>query len=286
MVVSDLLKEGIQILGNREYSNPQLEARMILAKLLNVDKSYIYAHDDEEISNSIEEEFINIMKIRAKGYPIQYILKEKEFMGLDFYVDQGVLIPRPDTEILVEYLIEYINSNHGDEKINVLDLGIGSGAIGLSLAHYCKNIFLYASDISQDAIRISNINKDRFKLDNVKILEGDLFEAVEKMEKNFNIIVSNPPYIESKEIDKLQAEVKDYEPMLALDGGDDGLKYYRDISKRAKDFLSSKGLLIYEIGYNQGKEVSEIMRKEDYKEIQVLKDLQALDRIVLGRWGV
>lgn len=286
MVVADLLRLGIEILGKREFTNEQLEVRMILAKLLNVDKSYIYAHEDKELSDSVVEEFISIMKTRADGYPIQYILKEKEFMGLDFYIDQGVLIPRPDTEILVEYLIDYIKTNYGNEDIKILDLGIGSGAIGLSLAYYCKNIFLYASDISPEAIRISKINKDRFKLDNVKILEGDLFEPFEKLEKTFQIIVSNPPYIESKEIDRLQTEVKDYEPMLALDGGADGLKYYRDISKRAKEFLESGGLLIYEIGYNQGRQVSDIMRSEDYKDIQVLKDLQGLDRVVLGRWGV
>lgn len=286
MVVGEALKLGVQILGEREYTNANLEVRLILAKLLNVDKSYIYAHVDEEINPSIEAEFISIMKERAKGYPIQYILKEKEFMGLDFYVQEGVLIPRPDTEILVEYIIEYIHGNHRGERINILDLGIGSGAIGLSIAHFCKEAFVYATDISDDAIKVSNINKNRFKLDNVKILKGNLFEPVINMKDSFEIIVSNPPYIESKEIDRLQAEVKDYEPMLALDGGVDGLVYYRDISKNAKEFLKDGGLLIYEIGYNQGEEVSYIMDKQGYKDIKVLKDLQGLNRVVLGRRGV
>lgn len=286
MVIEEILKLGIDILGNREYINANLEVRLILAKLLNVDKTYIYAHGNEEISKSIEDEFINIMKMRAKGYPIQYILKEKEFMGLDFYIDEGVLIPRPDTEILVEYIIDYINSNYKNENINILDLGMGSGAIGLSIAHYCKDSFVYATDVSQKAINVSNINKNRFKLDNAELLKGNLFEPVENMKSNFEIIVSNPPYIESKEIDRLQTEVKDYEPMLALDGGEDGLEFYRDISKKAKEFLTCGGLLIYEIGYNQGKEVSHILYENDYRHIEILKDLQGLDRVVLGKWGV
>lgn len=286
MVVGEALKLGIEILGKREYTNANLEVRLILARLLNVDKSYIYAHEDKEISPSLEAEFINIMKERAKGYPIQYILKEKEFMGLDFYIEEGVLIPRPDTEILVEYIIEYIHENHRNEKINILDLGIGSGAIGLSIAHFCKEAFVFATDISDHAIKVSNINRNRFELDNVRILKGNLFEPVSNMKNSFQIILSNPPYIESKEIGRLQPEVKDYEPMLALDGGEDGLIYYRDISKNAKDFLKSGGLLIYEIGYNQGDEVSAIMDKEGYKDIKVLKDLQGLNRVVLGRRGV
>lgn len=285
MVIAELLELGMEILGQREYINEQLEVRLILAKLMEVDKSYIYAHEDLEVDKELEDKFLETMKKRSQGYPIQYILNEKEFMGLDFYLDEGVLIPRPDTENLVEYVIDYINENYKDRRVNVLDLGIGSGAIGLSIAHFCKQSYVYATDVSQDAIKVSGINKKRFKLDNVEILMGNLFEPVSNMKDFFDIIVSNPPYIESHEISKLQSEVKDYEPIMALDGGEDGLKYYRDISRDAKEFLRHGGLLIYEIGYNQAKKVSDILIDENYRDIEIIKDLQGLDRVILGRWG-
>ena len=285
MVIGELIEIGISILGDMDYTNTKLEARLILSKLLNVDKSYIYAHEDMEINQSVEEEFIRIMKKRATGYPIQYILKEREFMGLDFHVDEGVLIPRPDTETLVEYLIDYINENYKNENIRLLDLGLGSGAIGLSIAHYCKNVTVYGSDISPKAIEVSNWNKERFKLKNVKILEGNLFQPIKDMKNSFEIIVSNPPYIESDQIKGLQTEVKDYEPLQALDGGGDGLEFYREISRQAKVFLKNTGLLIYEIGHNQAKEVSHILDKEAYDHIEIIKDLNGKDRVVLGKRG-
>lgn len=286
MVVKDLLKIGIEILGDMEYGNPQLEVRLILGKLLGVDKSYLYAHDDLEIDRDLEKEFISLMEKRAEGYPISYLLREKEFMGLDFHVEEGVLIPRPDTEILVEYVIEYINRKYKDKNIRILELGIGSGAIGLSIAYYCKNVEIYATDISKKAIQVSNINKEKFRLENVRILEGDLFKPVEDMKEGFDIILSNPPYIESEVIGGLQREVKDFEPMLALDGGEDGLVFYKEISKKAKEFLRSGGLLIYEIGYNQAEAVGNILDGENYRDIEIIKDLQGLDRVVLGIRGL
>lgn len=286
MVVKDLLKIGIEILGDMEYGNPQLEVRLILGKLLGVDKSYLYAHDDLEIDEDLEKEFISLMEKRAEGYPISYLLREKEFMGLDFHVEEGVLIPRPDTEILVEYVIEYINRKYKDKDLRILELGIGSGAIGLSIAYYCKNVEVYATDISKKAIQVSNINKEKFRLENVRILEGDLFKPVEDMKEGFDIILSNPPYIESEVIGGLQREVKDFEPMLALDGGEDGLVFYKEISKKAKEFLRSGGLLIYEIGYNQAEAVGNILDGENYRDIEIIKDLQGLDRVVLGIRGL
>lgn len=285
MVIGEIIELGVSILGQMDYTNTKLEARLILSKLLNVDKSYIYAYEDMEIDQSVKEEFIRIMEKRATGYPIQYILNEREFMGLDFHIDEGVLIPRPDTETLVEYVIDYIKENYRNEHIKLLDLGLGSGAIGLSIAHYCKNVTVYGTDISPKAIEVSNRNKERFKLKNITILEGDLFQPVEDMKNSFEIIVSNPPYIESQEIKGLQTEVKDYEPLQALDGGEDGLKYYREISIKAKEFLKNTGLLIYEIGHKQAKEVSHILDKEAYEDIEIIKDLNGKDRVVLGKRG-
>ena len=284
MVINELIKLGVEELKDREFSNPMLETRLILAKLLNVDKSFVYAYGEKEVSGEVADKFIMMIKQRSKGYPFQYLMNEKEFMGLDFYIEEGVLVPRADTEILVEYVIDYINEEYKDQNIKVLDLGIGSGAISLSIANRFPNILVYGVDIDSIPIRVANINKKRFNLSNVEFLMGDMFEPIEKIgaKKVFQIIASNPPYIPKDEIEKLQDEVKTYEPRLALDGGDDGLKFYREITSKSREYLVENGLLIYEIGFNQANDVKSILIQEGFKDIKILKDLQGLDRVVLG----
>ena len=284
MDINSLLKKGVNIIGEMEYGNPHLEAVLVLAKLLKVDKVYIYIHGEKEVEPEIEQEFIKLMEKRATGYPIQYILNEKEFMGLDFYIEEGVLIPRPDTEILVEYLLTFIDEKYDKRPINLLDLGFGSGAIALSVAYYRKNVNVYGVDVGDISMKVACINKDRFNLNNVKLYKGDLFHGIEGlgMEGKFHIIASNPPYISDEEIKKLQREVKEYEPIEALSGGEDGLDYFRKIIPKSKDYLCPQGLLILEIGYNQGKAVKDMFVKEGFKDIEILKDLQGLDRVVLG----
>ena len=212
-----------------DYKAELTEAIMILSKLMKVDKSYIYTHIDEDLSEEIVCDFNYIMDKRKQGHPIQYLLGEKEFMGLSFIVGKGVLVPRNDTEVLVEYLIDYIK----DDRKKVLDIGFGSGTIGLSLAYYCKGIDLTGVDISEDAVRIANKNREKFGLENVKLLKGNLFDPIG--EDKFHIIVSNPPYIPNWEIEKLEIQVKDHEPRIALDGGEDGLDFYRRITKDSKN---------------------------------------------------
>lgn len=281
MVINQLLKVGLEKLSGREFSNPQLEVRLILSKLLNVDKTYIYAFGDREVPEEVADEFLRLVDKRSSGYPFQYLIGEKEFMGLDFYLEEGVLVPRPDTEILVEYVLEHIKALKTD-NIKVLDLGIGSGAISLSIAYSCPQVYVYGVDIDDIPIRVSNINKERFGLKNVELLKGDLFQPLKEMKISFHIIASNPPYIPKAVIETLQDEVKNFEPRLALDGGEDGLDFYREISQKAKDFLVDKGLLIFEIGHDQGEAVRKIMEKDGYYNIEVKKDLQGLDRIVVG----
>lgn len=257
---------------------------MVISKLLKVDKSYIYTYGDKVVEDEVKDNYIDIMENIKSGYPIQYILGEREFMGLDFYLEEGVLIPRPDTEILVEYIIDYAKKRYGDENIKILDLGIGSGAISLSVAHYLKNTIVYGVDISEMAIKVANINKDRFKLSNVEFYKGDLFQALTglSLEGEFHIIASNPPYIATKEIQNLDIKVRGFEPRLALEGGLDGLDFYRKITPMSKKYLQNQGLLIYEIGYDQGEKVKDILTLEGFKEVKILKDLQGLDRVVLG----
>lgn len=260
------------------------ESILILSELLNEDKSYIFTYGDREISDSIGKDFLRLTEKRLRGYPIQYILGHREFMGLDFLVEEGVLIPRGDTETLVEYIIKYINEKYSEKPVNILDLGFGSGAISLSLAYYCKRANVYGVDISDQAYKLANKNKARLGLDNVVFLKGDLFQALEhnNINTSFNIIVSNPPYIESDEISTLDIGVRDYEPRLALDGGEDGLDFYREISSKASAYLVDNGLLIYEIGYRQAEDVKEIMLKNDFRDINVIKDLSGNNRVVMG----
>lgn len=278
MVINDLI---------RESKIDRLETILIICKLLDVDKSYIYTYGEKEIADDVSLKFLELMEKRHSGYPIQYILGEREFMGLDFYLEEGVLVPRPDTEILVEYIIDYIKKHHKEDNINVLDIGIGSGAISLSIASYLKNTKVFGIDISDTAIKVANINKEKFKLSNVNFYKGDLFKALEglNMEYKFDIIVSNPPYIKSEEITSLDIQVKDHEPMLALDGGLDGLDFYRRITEGSLEYLKDNSLLIYEIGYEQSKEVEDILRLWGFKDISTLKDLQGHDRVVLGIKG-
>lgn len=282
MEINQLLKIGVDIIKDRDYGNPLLEATMVLEDLLKVDRIYIYTRGKDRLGKDIRDRFLELMNLRASGYPIQYILGRQDFMGLDFYIEEGVLIPRSDTEILVEYVLKYIDENHGKEKIKVLDLGFGSGAIALSLAYYKKHIKVYGIDNSDLAMKVASINKDRFNLDNVQLYKGDLFEDL-NMEGDFHIIISNPPYIPSEEIERLQTEVKAFEPRTALDGGRDGLDYYRQLVPGFKKYLRPQGLLIFEIGHDQGQAVKNLMLDGGLEDINILQDLQGLDRVVYGR---
>lgn len=257
---------------------------LIVCKLLNVDKSYVFTYGDSKVSDSVGKDFLNLSRKRELGYPMQYILGTKEFMGIDFYVEEGVLIPRNDTETIVEYIIQYIRDNYKNEYVKLLDIGVGSGAISLSIAYYCKNAFVYGVDISNKALGIAEKNKKIQGIQNVEFMQGDLFNTLKDkdLKEQLHIIVSNPPYIESEIIETLDKEVKDFEPRLALDGGADGLDFYRRITLDSREFLKPKGLLIYEIGYNQGNSVKDILENASFKDVAILKDLSGNDRVVLG----
>lgn len=281
MVINELIVKGMALIKGIEYSNPRLESILILSQLLNVDKSYIYIHGDKNIDDNIANEFIDIINRRIKGYPLQYLLKQEDFMGLNFYIEEGVLIPRSDTEIMVEFIIDYINKH--DSK-NVLDIGVGSGAISLSIAKYCSDAMVYGIDIEDIPIKVANINKERLSIENVAFFKGDLFQALveNNIDEKFHIAVSNPPYIKTKDIEDLQVEVREHEPLVALDGGGDGLDFYRRISKDALNYLLPNGILIYEIGYDQGPQVKDILYNEGFNNISILKDYQGHDRVVYG----
>lgn len=304
--IGELIKLGMETLGEGEYNNPLLDSQLLLCYVLNVDKIYTYTHKDQEVSSQSVDKFLKLIDKRKSGYPLQYILENQEFMGLDFFVKEGVLIPRPDTEILVEYIIDLINKGHFNNKgsLKIVDIGTGSGAITLSLAHYIENSHIYSIDISDIALQVATENSKRLGLESkVTFLKGDLLEPLDKLglHQSIDIIVSNPPYIPTRDIDGLQKEVAECEPMTALDGGEDGLDYYRRIIQESSQYLVEGGVLAFEIGYNQGNEVKELMSGTKGQEpcpsqskknrpcclrcfegIKIIKDLAGHDRVVVG----
>ncbi len=273
MVISQLVRET----AKRLSENPLFEAEQMVMAVCNLDRTELVLKGRNEASEEEKEKVNDMVLRRLKGEPLQYIIGECEFMSLKFYTERGVLIPRSDTETLVEKILDFTDEN---KEYKVLDICTGTGCIGISIANYRKKAEVKLLDISDIAI---NLAKRNIILNNVN---DRVFAEKEDILKDYpkdkyDIIVSNPPYIESDVIDTLQVEVKDYEPHLALDGGKDGLIFYRRIADIAPKMLNVGGILAFEIGYNQGSKVLEIMKKSFYN-IQIIKDLCGNDRVVIG----
>ncbi len=253
-----------------------LDARLLLEECCGTDRNHLLVHGDDSVTVEQHEQYVNWIEKRSGHIPLQHILGYQEFMGLRFEVDDSVLIPRQDTETLVE---EVLRSLH--DGMSLLDMCTGSGCILLSLLKYsngCKGI---GCDISEKAIEKARINAGNLGLE-AEFLQSDLFENVSG---KYEIIVSNPPYIPSGEIPGLMEEVKDHDPAAALDGGEDGLFFYREIIPRAKEYLYPGGMLFLEIGCEQGADVKELMEQAGYKDILVCEDFTGRDRVVSGRFG-
>lgn len=275
MTIKEVISKGMIILKGNNVDSPKLKARLLLQYILKKPRQYLIVYDNEEVGKKEQwEYFVNIEKI-SNGVPLQHITHHQEFMKMDFYVDENVLIPRPDTEILVEEVIK-IASKMNEPKI--LDLCTGSGAIAISIAKNVPNAKIYAIDISQKAVDIAKKNAKELET-NVEFIKSNLFNKIDKVK--FDIIVSNPPYIKKDVIKCLSKEVQK-EPELALDGGIDGLDFYRKISTQAIDYLKLGSFLCFEIGYDQKDEVMEILKKQDqYTGTYCKKDLGGNDRIIV-----
>ena len=278
MKIEDLLRIGLEELKNIDEAD--LKLKMILSNLLEEDKSYLVIHKDREISGNIEAEFLNCVERLKQGEPVQYIIGKTEFYGLEFFVNSDVLIPQPDTEILVEEVIDIYNKSFSNynENVTILDLCTGSGAIAVSLKKNLENTEVFASDISIKALEIAKKNADKNNTE-ITFIESNLFENINT---KFDIIVSNPPYIERVVLKTLSEEVK-HEPVLALDGGEDGLDFYRKIAEEAKNYLKENGILAIEIGFDQKDSVTKLLEQEGYKDIYSKKDYSGNDRIVVGK---
>lgn len=276
MNVKELRHSVKNFLELKDCNFSDADVTLILMKVLNISKTQMLL-GDKVVTSKEEDAVFECAKRLAVGEPVQYIINECEFMSLPFYVERGVLIPRDDTEILVEEVIRRLDK---DVKLSVADLCCGSGCIGISIAKYMKNIQMHFYDISETAIRVTGKNAEK--------LIGDRDYCITQMDlindfptEYFDCVVSNPPYIESCEIDNLEEKVKCFEPKEALDGGDDGLIFYERISSAAR--LKNGGIIAFEIGYNQGDAVSEILHRNGYSHIEILKDIEDRDRVVIAR---
>lgn len=276
MKIRELLKNGTIKLTEKKIEDAISKVRILLIYELQIQNQCLAVHLDEEASAEVAEKFEKHLEELISGKPIQYITNSQGFFGLDFYVDENVLIPQPDTEILVEEVIEICK--YREDVPRILDICTGSGAIAVALAKQMK-AEMVASDISPKALEIAKKNAEKHRA-KIEFLESDMFE---KINQKFDIIVSNPPYIETKTIENLSPEVKN-EPKIALDGGEDGLKFYRILAEEAKDYLEKNGILAVEIGYNQRENVIGIFQNAGFCEIYAKQDLAGNDRIVVGKW--
>lgn len=287
-----LVKEGEYKLAKAFCMDAKIDAEALFCFLTGMDKVGLFLRANEEVDEETEAKYMELIKRRAERIPLQHITGVQEFMGHTFKVDPNVLIPRQDTETLVEEAARTIQKNpkekltfmqklRGAAEWEVLDLCCGSGAIGISLAKICSNIKVTASDISASAIAVASENAAALRT-KVKFVKGDMFKP--HVGSKFDIIVSNPPYIRTAMISILQEEVKAHEPLTALDGGRDGLDFYRIIVDQAAEYLKPGGFLMLEIGHDQG-EVLRKMLKDDgrYTPAEVIKDLPGKDRVVKCR---
>ncbi|MBU3092573.1 peptide chain release factor N(5)-glutamine methyltransferase [Clostridium sp. CM028] len=278
MNIGEILLESYEILKKVQIESYLLDSQLLLAKVLNKDKLFIMLNRDFNLNQKQENEFSRLIQIRKSKMPIKYILGECEFMGMDFIVRPGVLIPRPDTEILVEEVIRHINEKAYTE---VCDVCSGSGAIGIAIAEFIKSTKVTLYDIADDALTVAKLNIERFDLAiRVNVENSDLLKAPIEQNKKFEVVVSNPPYIREDVIPTLMDDVKEYEPYIALSGGRDGLDFYRRITEESLQVLKKGGLLAFEIGYDQREEVSNILLKSGFKKIECIKDLAGNDRVI------
>ena len=282
MQIKDVMRKGMIKLKTNGVKEPNLKSRLLMQYILNKPREYLLVNDNKELTLRQNVNYFKAIKKLIEGIPLQHITHQQEFMKLMFYVDENVLIPRADTEILVEEVIKIA------KKINakkILDLCTGSGAIAVSLAKYIKGGQITATDISEKALRIARLNARNNNVDDkITFISSNLFQNIP--EEKYVMIVSNPPYIKRKVIESLDKEVKK-EPIIALDGGNDGLDFYKKIIYTSYEYLKYKGYLCLEIGYDQKNEVIDLINKEGkYINIYSKKDLYYNDRIVIAKLGL
>lgn len=283
----ELLKEGSMQLRAAGITEAGTDAWLLFSACMGLNRTEYLMRSDAVVPDDKAEEYLGKLKRRAGREPVQYIEETAPFMGFDFYVNENVLIPRMDTEILVSEAIKrariMFSQRQHDVNFRILDMCTGSGCIAQSTYLLLKNegctVEVDAVDISEKALEVAGINASRLGAQ-VKLIRGNLFENVDN---KYSMILSNPPYIRTDVIADLEPEVREHEPMLALDGTADGLYFYREITDKAWEYLENNGILMYEIGYDQALEVSDMLRQKGYTDIAVIKDFAGLDRVVAAK---
>ena len=277
MTVKEALETASRKLKENNIENPINEAKYLLKYLLKKDDVFFITDLNYELTDEEINEYEQLVNKRCAHVPFGYITGIKEFMGLDFHVDRETLSPRPETEIIVEYMIEHFKGI----TLDILEIGVGSGCISISTAKYLENVNILGVDINEKALSIANKNIEYHNVDDrVKFIRSDIYENVEG---KFDVIISNPPYIRKDIIETLEDDVKKYEPILALDGGEDGLYFYREIIKNASKYLNESGHIIFEIGYDQGEQVKDLLIQNNFTNIEIINDLAGFDRTVVGK---
>ncbi|RQD70754.1 MAG: peptide chain release factor N(5)-glutamine methyltransferase [Tindallia sp. MSAO_Bac2] len=270
-------------LKNAGIETPRLDAEVLLAFVLRIERIRLHMYPEKEVEQDAGEQFEILIKKRRDECPVAYLTGEQEFMGLQFMVTPEVLIPRPDTETLAETVLEWVKNTAGSEKIQLADIGTGSGAIAVSLAYYCPAIQVVATDLSHDALKIAEENAKRHHvLSRIEFLYGDLMEPLIEKKYVLDALVSNPPYITEKEAESLPGSVAGYEPMLALLGGKDGLDPYRKILAEGLELLRPGALVAFEMGWQQGEDLKSLMEEWGLEGVQIIKDLSGRDRVTTG----
>ena len=275
MNYADCYKEGARRLKDCGVREAELDARLLLEYVCKTDRNTLLAHPERAVSEEERDKFLALIARREKREPLQYITGEREFMGLNFETSPETLIPRQDTECLVEEAMKELH-----DGMEILDLCCGTGCILLSLLNYSNDCKGFGVDINEQAVALARKNAQNLGIE-ARFAVSDLFEAVNG---KYDLITSNPPYIPTQVIETLDPEVKSYEPMAALDGGEDGLTFYRIIVAEAKDYLKRGGMIFFEIGYDQGEAVSKLLMESGYKYVEVIKDLAGLDRVVKAHY--
>jgi len=281
MIVLEAIQLSSDFLKRKSVESSRLNAEILLAEILGIKRLELYLKYDKPLTQSETDKYREFIVRRSKGEPLQYITGHTEFYGHDFLVNPTVLIPRNDTEILVEHAIDFIQKS--EKKFTVLDIGTGSGNIAICISMHCPNVELYTIDISHGAIELAKKNADRNDLlGNISFIEGDI-KNYDFLDKKFDLIIANPPYISLNGFNELQREVHEYEPRIALTDESDGLKYFKVISKEAREILNNNGLLMFEVGYDQSESVKKILLENSFEEISVIKDYSKIDRVVQAR---
>jgi len=284
MTVLDLLNWSTNYLKDHEVEEPRLNAELLLARSLNLSRERLYVHLHDRLKEGEKEGWEELIRRRISGEPLQYILEHQEFWSIDFKVDPRVLIPRAETELLVEQSLSILSETYLERIPSVLEIGTGSGAIAVALAKEVKKLFLVATDISRDALFLAKENaKSAGVRHQIEFVNGDLFGPLRPSTERgfFDLILSNPPYIVRRKIGTLAKEVKDYEPTIALDGGEDGLAFYRRIVPEAPGYLREGGWLLLEVALGQGPDVSELIEEGgQFLKPECIPDLSGIGRVV------